>query len=58
MLVTRGDDHVVRKVARNETARFSDTGFGAMVRRAEADDELQIHSLHPARTCRRTTSTR
>jgi uncharacterized protein (DUF2336 family) len=41
VLVTRGDDHVVRKVARNETARFSDTGFGAIVRRAEADDELQ-----------------
>lgn len=41
VLVTRGDDHVVRKVARNETARFSEHGFGTMVRRAEADDELE-----------------
>jgi uncharacterized protein (DUF2336 family) len=41
VLVTRGDDQVVRRVARNETARFSDQGFGTMVRRAEADQELQ-----------------
>lgn len=48
VLVTRGDDHVVRKVARNDTARFSDMGFGTMVRRAEADVELQaILSTRP-----------
>jgi uncharacterized protein (DUF2336 family) len=48
VLVMRGDDHVVRKVARNEMAQFSETGFGTMVRRAEADAELQaILSTRP-----------
>ena len=41
VLVTRGDETVVRKVARNETAKFSDRGYGTMVQRAAADQELQ-----------------
>jgi hypothetical protein len=41
VLVVRGDDSVLRKVARNDAARFSETGFGTMVKRAEADQELQ-----------------
>jgi uncharacterized protein (DUF2336 family) len=41
VLVVRGDETVLRKVARNDMARFSETGFGTMVKRAEADQELQ-----------------
>jgi uncharacterized protein (DUF2336 family) len=40
VLVTRGDQQVVRSVARNEGARFSDVGFGVLVKRAEGDDVL------------------
>jgi uncharacterized protein (DUF2336 family) len=41
VLVVRGDASVVRSVAGNHTARFSDTGFGTLVHRAAADPELQ-----------------
>ena len=39
--MTRGDEQVVRKVATNETARFSETGFTRLVERAAEDAELQ-----------------
>jgi uncharacterized protein (DUF2336 family) len=41
VIVTRGDEHVVRKVANNETAKFSETGFTRLVERAAEDAELQ-----------------
>lgn len=41
VLVTRGNQEVVRSVAANEGARFSDYGFGTLVERAEGDEELQ-----------------
>lgn len=41
VLVTRGDEKVVRKVARNDAAKFSDRGYGTMVQRASEDQELQ-----------------
>jgi uncharacterized protein (DUF2336 family) len=40
VLVSRGDDHVVRKVVANPGASFSDSGFGALVRRANKDDAV------------------
>ena len=43
VLVTRGDTEVVRSVARNEGARFSDSGFGILVQRSEGDDVLAEH---------------
>ena len=42
VLVDRGDRHVVRSVARNEGARFSDAGFGKLVARARGDATLAI----------------
>jgi uncharacterized protein (DUF2336 family) len=41
-LVTRGDREVVRSVARNEGARFSDSGFVKLVEKSEADEELAV----------------
>lgn len=41
VLVVRGDQTVLRTVANNHTAKFSDSGFGTLVRRSEADTELQ-----------------
>ena len=43
ILVTRGDQQVVRTVAQNAGARFSDTGFGILVKRSEGDDVLASH---------------
>lgn len=43
VLVTRGDTEVVRAVARNEGARFSDSGFGILVQRSEGDEVLAEH---------------
>lgn len=43
VLVERGDTEVVRSVARNEGARFSDSGFGILVKRSEGDDVLAEH---------------
>jgi uncharacterized protein (DUF2336 family) len=40
ILVQRGDREVVRSVARNAGARFSDTGFQTLVTRAANDDDL------------------
>lgn len=42
VLVERGDQEVVRSVARNEGARFSDNGFGKLVERSSGDDELAV----------------
>ncbi len=40
VIVNRGERRVLRNLAINTTARFSDTGFASMVARATADDEL------------------
>lgn len=40
VLVDRGNSEVARKVAVNSGARFSQTGFATLVRRAEHDDVL------------------
>lgn len=40
ILVDRGDRDVVRKVASNPGARFSDSGFTGIVKRAEKDEVL------------------
>ena len=40
VIVNRGERRVIRNLAINTTARFSDTGFAGMVAHAEADDEL------------------
>ena len=44
VLVARGNDEVARKVAINQGARLSRTGYAALVRRAEHDDTL-AHSV-------------
>jgi uncharacterized protein (DUF2336 family) len=41
VLVERGDENVVRRVAGNETARFSTHGFDTLVQRAADDGALQ-----------------
>jgi uncharacterized protein (DUF2336 family) len=41
-LIDRGDRHVVRSVAVNAGARFSDAGFGKLVARAHADETLAL----------------
>jgi uncharacterized protein (DUF2336 family) len=40
VLVRRGDSEVVRNVADNQTAKFSEGGFSALVKRAEDDEDL------------------
>ena len=40
VIVDRGERKVIRKLADNASARFSDTGYESLVARAEADDEL------------------
>jgi uncharacterized protein (DUF2336 family) len=40
VIVDRGERKVIRKLADNPSARFSDTGYSGMVAHAEADDEL------------------
>jgi uncharacterized protein (DUF2336 family) len=40
VLVGRGDREVLRKLAKNERARFSHAGYSGLVARATADDEL------------------
>jgi hypothetical protein len=40
VIVERGERKVIRKLADNATARFSDAGYSGMVARSEADDEL------------------
>jgi len=43
VLVVRGDREVVRSVAKNEGARFSNAGFRALVARSSGDEELATH---------------
>jgi uncharacterized protein (DUF2336 family) len=40
VIVNRGERRVIRKLANNSSARFSETGYVGMVEHAEADDEL------------------
>jgi uncharacterized protein (DUF2336 family) len=40
VIVERGERKVIRKLADNTTARFSDAGYSGMLGHAEADDEL------------------
>jgi uncharacterized protein (DUF2336 family) len=40
VIVDRGEHRVIRKLAGNTSARFSETGYAGMVTHAEADDEL------------------
>jgi uncharacterized protein (DUF2336 family) len=40
VLLSRGDEEVVFKLATNSGARFSKTGYGMLVKDAEADDRL------------------
>jgi uncharacterized protein (DUF2336 family) len=40
VIVDRGESRVIRKLADNTSARFSETGFKGMVAHAETDDEL------------------
>jgi hypothetical protein len=40
VIVERGENRVIRRLAGNTSAQFSDAGYGGMVSHAEADDEL------------------
>ncbi|WP_291615688.1 DUF2336 domain-containing protein [Bradyrhizobium sp.] len=40
VIVDRGEDKVIRRLANNASARFSETGYSGMVAHAEGDDEL------------------
>jgi uncharacterized protein (DUF2336 family) len=40
VIVERGERRVIRQLAGNTTAKFSEVGYSGMVARAEADDEL------------------
>jgi uncharacterized protein (DUF2336 family) len=40
VIVGRGERKVIRKLANNASAHFSDAGYSSMVARADADDEL------------------
>jgi uncharacterized protein (DUF2336 family) len=40
VIVDRGERKVIRKLANNASARFSDAGYSRIVARADADDEL------------------
>jgi uncharacterized protein (DUF2336 family) len=40
VIVDRGEGKVIRKLANNASARFSDTGYSKIVARSEADSEL------------------
>jgi hypothetical protein len=40
VIVDRGERNVIRKLADNASARFSDAGYSGMVAHAETDDEL------------------
>jgi len=42
VLVTRGDQHVVRSVVKNSGARFSDAGFRMLVKRSSSDETLAV----------------
>jgi uncharacterized protein (DUF2336 family) len=40
VIVDRGEGEVIRKLANNASARFSEAGYSCIVARADADDEL------------------
>src|SRR5258708_9058845 len=40
VIVERGETRVIRRLAKNATARFSEAGYSGMVAHSEADDEL------------------
>ena len=40
MIVDRGESKVIRRLANNASARFSEAGYSGIVARANADDEL------------------
>ncbi|WP_291863414.1 DUF2336 domain-containing protein [Bradyrhizobium sp.] len=40
VIIDRGESNVIRKLATNAGARFSEAGYSGIVSRAEADDEL------------------
>src|SRR5438552_12205772 len=40
VIVERGETRVIHRLAKNATARFSETGYSGMVEHAAADDEL------------------
>ncbi|WP_426436113.1 DUF2336 domain-containing protein [Bradyrhizobium genosp. P] len=40
VIVDRGEDKVIRRLAKNASAQFSDDGYSNIVARAEGDDEL------------------
>ena len=40
VIVDRGERRVIRKLANNASARFSEAGYSGIVARASADDEL------------------
>jgi hypothetical protein len=48
VIVDRGEGKVIRQLANNATARFSEAGYSGIVARAEQDDELvEILGLRP-----------
>ncbi len=48
VIVDRGEGKVIRQLANNATARFSEAGYSGIVARAEEDDELaEIVALRP-----------
>jgi uncharacterized protein (DUF2336 family) len=40
VIIDRGEDKVIRRLAKNAGAQFSDNGYSSIVARAEGDDEL------------------
>lgn len=40
VIIDRGEDRVIRRLAKNASAQFSDNGYSSIVARAERDDEL------------------
>jgi uncharacterized protein (DUF2336 family) len=48
VIVTRGEQRVIHRLANNATASFSDSGYAGLVVHAESDDELsQVLGLRP-----------
>ena len=48
VIVTRGEQRVIRRLANNTTANFSDDGYAGMAVHAESDDELsEVLALRP-----------
>ena len=40
VIVERGETRVIRRLAKNATARFSETGYSGLIAHSEGDDEL------------------